>query len=145
MKKILTYLLPPVALVAGFVIWYYLISDQALRFGAQEIPQQQSWGVISYGYLMTVLGVVLGSAYRELQKMKEAGQTQINGTFFKNLLTSIDLWMSLIGSPLVYALLWKSVEGGSIASLTLIALENGFCCNVVISNIVKSKTAKGAV
>ncbi len=93
---------------------------------------------------MTVLGVVLGSAYRELQKMKEAGKTTVDGAFFKNFLTSIDLWMSLIGSPLVYALLWKSVEGGSIASLTLIALENGFCCNVVISNIVRRRTAEAA-
>jgi hypothetical protein len=124
---------------AGFFIWRWIVMNQPLRFGANETPQTQSLGVIAYGYAVTVAGVLIGSFYRALQAMKEAGTTSIGdpGKFVKTVLLSVDLWLSLFGSPIVYALLWKSLDGGNIAGLTVIALENGFCCTMVVNNFMK--------
>jgi hypothetical protein len=125
--------------VVGFLAWRYLITAQPLQFGANEIPETQKVSVVVYGYLVTLLGVLLGSAYRELQARKERGDTQIGNisSFAKSVALSIDLWISLCGSPIVYALLWRSLDGGNVAGLTVIALQNGFCCTMVISNFLK--------
>lgn len=85
MKKVVRVLLLFISLCVGFSIWYFIISDEPLSFGAQEMPQQQGWGVILFGYVMTLLGVLLGAAYRELQKLKETGRTTIDRTFLKTL------------------------------------------------------------
>jgi hypothetical protein len=123
----------------GFFAWHYLVTAQPLRFGANETPETQKVSVVIYGYLVTLAGVVLGSAYRELQARKERGETQIGSVpaFAKSVVLSIDFWTSLCGSPIVYALLWRSLDGGNIAGLTVIALQNGFCCTMVISNFLK--------
>jgi len=123
----------------GFFVWRYLITAQPLRFGANETPETQAVPVVLYGYLVTLAGVILGSAYRELQARKEHGETQIGNVsaFAKSVFLSIDFWTSLCGSPIVYALLWKSLDGGNVAGLTVIALQNGFCCTMVISNFLK--------
>ena len=128
--------------IIGFILWWQLIGDTPLSFGAQEVPKTNNWSIIIYGYIITLVGVILGTAYRELQRRKESGQTQITKAVVKDIFTSIDLWMSLLGSPLVYALLWKSLEGGSVASLTIVALQNGFCCTIIIGNMVKDKAAE---
>jgi hypothetical protein len=123
----------------GFLVWRYLVTAQPLQFGANETPETQGLGTVLYGYLVTLVGVVLGSAYRELQARKERGETQIANvpSFAKSVLLSIDFWTSLCGSPIVYALLWKSLQGGNMAGLTVIALQNGFCCTMVISTFLK--------
>ena len=123
----------------GFLVWHYLVTAQPLRFGANETPATQKVSVVMYGYLVTLAGVVLGSAYRELQARKERGETQISSLrgFARSVFLSIDFWTSMCGSPIVYALLWRSLDGGNVAGLTVIALQNGFCCTMVISNFLK--------
>lgn len=124
----------------GFVVTYYLISNQPLRFGANEAPQQQGWLIILYGYVVTVVGVLLGAVYRGLQLQRQQGSTSVENpkAFARGILLSIDLWMSLCSSPIVYALIWKSLEGGNAGGLTIIALQNGFCCQTVLSSLLKS-------
>jgi hypothetical protein len=92
-----------------------------------------------YGYLVTLVGVILGSAYRELQAHKERGDPQIRSfsLFAKSVFLSVDFWMRSCRSPIVYALLWKSLDGGNVAGLSVIALQNGFCCTMVVSNFLK--------
>jgi len=125
--------------VAGFLIFNHLATRQALRFGANEAPETQKIGVIFYGYGITLIGVVLGAAYRELQARREKGETQLASVtgFATSVLRSIDFWLSLCGSPIVYALLWKSLEGGNQAGLTIMALQNGFCCTMVVGALLK--------
>lgn len=125
--------------VAGFLIFKHLATRQPLRFGANEAPATQNIGVVFYGYLVTLVGVLLGSAYRELQARRDRGDTQLKSVseFAKSVLRSIDFWLSLCGSPIVYALLWKSLEGGSQAGLTIMALQNGFCCTMVVGALLK--------
>lgn len=133
--KIIVYLL---LAVIGIVGWRYLIHSEPLRFGANAVPEQQTTGVMLYGYAITLLGVVLGSAYRELQARKQRGETRLTSVqeFAGSVFLALDFWMSLCGSPLVFALIWKSMEGGSVAGLSTIALQNGFCCTVVISSLM---------
>ncbi len=127
----------------GIIGWRYLLGSELLRFGANAVPEQPGARVLVYGYIVTLVGVVLGSAYRELQARKQRGETSINGfrSFLGSVFLSLDFWMSLCGSPLVYALIWKSMEGGNLAGLTTIALQNGFCCTVIISSLI-SKPAQ---
>jgi hypothetical protein len=129
---------------AGFFGWNFIVMNQPLRFGANETPQTQSFGVILYGYAVTLTGVLIGSVYRALQGLKEKDIKSVGdpGTFLKTMLSSVDLWMSVCGSPIVYALLWKSLDGGNIAGLTVIALENGFCCTMILNNFMKRGPAQ---
>jgi hypothetical protein len=139
------FILFPVLSILGFIIWWRLVQPHELQFGAQAVPVEGNFLIVIYGYLVTLLGVVLGSGYRELQKLRESGATRIENmrAFFKNIFSSVDLWLGLFGSPIVYALLWKSVAGGNISGLTIIALQNGFCCTVIISNFVRRNEAGG--
>ncbi len=140
MKKF--YLFYPLLAVAGFIIWWKLSETKEIQFGANEVAKQQSFLIIVYGFVITLLGVLIGACYRELQSMKDKGQTHIGSLkeFFKSIFTSIDLWMGLFGAPIVYALLWKSLDGGSVAGLTIIALQNGFCCTIITSNLMKKSS-----
>ena len=131
----------PLLAIIGFVAWWRLVQPQQLQWGAQSIPASDNFLIVVYGYAVTLIGVMLGSGYRELQKLREGGKTNIEnvGLFFKGIFSSIDLWMGLLGSPIVYALLWKSIDSSNVSGLTIVALQNGFCCTVIISNFTKGK------
>jgi hypothetical protein len=135
----------PLALVISFAIWWKLIDQHEQIFGAQAIPFHNSWWFVVYGFVITLVGVFLGSTYRQLQALKEKGETQIKdiGAFFRTVLMSIDLWIGIVGAPIVYALLWKSMETVSVAGLTVVALQNGFCCTLVIANLVRQQQQGG--
>jgi hypothetical protein len=128
--------------IIGIIGWKYLLGSELLRFGANAAPEQPGARVLIYGYIITLAGVVLGSAYRELQTRKQRGETMIRSPrrFLRAVFLSLDFWMSLCGSPLVYALIWKSLEGGNLAGLTTIALQNGFCCTVIIGSLISKPT-----
>lgn len=128
----------PLLMLVGICGWVYIVRPEPSRFGAGATPEQQTAPVLVYGYVVTFVGVVIGSAYRELQARKQRGLTRIEsvGEFVKSVFMSLDFWMSLCGSPLVYALLWRSADGGNVAGLTTIALQNGFCCTVIISSLM---------
>jgi hypothetical protein len=125
-------------LIAGFLGWCYLIGPQQIRFGANAIPQAPNGWSIAYGYAMTVLGVILGSAYRELKTKRDRGERTISSVrdLGSSVFYSIDFWMSLCGSPLVYALILKQTDGGSFAGIAVMAIENGFCCTLIVNAFV---------
>jgi hypothetical protein len=127
--------------VVGFTAWKYLITIGPTRFGSSEpVPTSGNYCIVAFGYLVTLLGVLLGSVYRQLRARADAGTTSVGDPrlFFGTVFTSVEFWMSMCGSPIVYALLWKSVGGGDLSALTIIALENGFCCTTILSNFVKA-------
>jgi hypothetical protein len=103
-------------------------------------------GVIAFGYVITLVGVVLGAIYRELQARRARGEQRIATIpgLFGDVFRSIDFWMSACASPIVYALLWKSFAGGGIAALTIVGLQNGFCCTVILDRLTTTKAAPGA-
>ena len=126
--------------VVGFFAWRLITGNNWGVFGANETVVATPLGEVLYGYLVTLVGVLLGSVYRELQDLRNSGTKRIAHpkAFVKALFSSVDLWVSLCGSPIVYALLWKSLAGGGPAGLTIVALQNGFCCTMVLGNLVKS-------
>ena len=89
---------------------------------------------MTYGYAVTLAGVALGSSYRELQRRQAKGHRQIKSvrSFFRSVLRSIDFWMGICASPMVFALILQSAGGASTAALTAIGLQNGFCCTGAI-------------
>lgn len=129
--------------IGGVGGWYLLVHREQLTFGFNETPTQPGIGVIAYGYLITLVGVVLGAIYRELQARRARGQQQLEtiGGLFRDVFRSVDLWMSACASPIVYALLWKSFAGGGVAALTIVGLQNGFCCTVILDRLTAAKPA----
>lgn len=123
----------------GCASWAYMgLGDQGLNF-QNEGPDKSEILLVAYGYVMTVFGVLLGSTYRTLDRMRDAGQTQIGDflVFGRDIIRSVDLWMALLASPIVYAALWKTIENQAWASLTIFPLENGFACLALISAIIR--------
>lgn len=120
--------------VAGFSLWWFLIRSQPIRFGALAVPEEPRLGALVFGYLVTVVGVVLGSFYRELKRRQEQGMKSINSfrSYASSVVRSIDLWMGLFASPLIYALILKTTDGASLSGVTIIGLENGFFCTLVL-------------
>src|SRR3954447_6268983 len=98
-----------VLVALGLGGWYFLVSREQLVFGFNEAPAAPGIGVIAFGYVITLVGVVLGAIYRELQARRARGEQRIATipVLFGDVFRSIDFWMSACASPIVYALLWK--------------------------------------
>lgn len=129
--------------IAGFVAWYFMTrSTASTAFGGVGAPEETGVLFVIYGYVVTVFGVVLGSCYRALERMKAQGILQINDfkAFFVSAFRSIDFSMALFASPIVYAMIWKTFGGRDIAALTIVGLENGFACLAVISSLLRRKS-----
>jgi hypothetical protein len=122
----------------GVIAWLYSLHGTPIRFGANAVPEEPRLPIIAYGYAITLVGVVFGTVYRELRRRKSGGQEQLEGikSFLRSILLSIDLYLGLCGSPFVYALLLKSFEGGNIIALTTVALQNGFCCTIILNSLL---------
>lgn len=116
---------------------YIVVSSGPVRFGAVAVAEPFGSLRLVFGYLMTIVGVVLGTAYRNLQSLRDRGQSEISGVglFVRSVFLSIEFWLGLCGSPLVYALLVRSTEGGGLAGLTAVAIQNGFFCTVIVAGL----------
>lgn len=128
------------ALIIGIAGYWYLLPRSA-SFGMFEGGDQANLLRLLLGFAATLVGVAFGSVFRGLGRLKANGVTTIENprTFASETLRSIDLWLGLAGSPIVYALLLQSTNGMSLAGLLVIALQNGFCCLVLINQFVASK------
>jgi hypothetical protein len=49
---------------------------------------------------------------------------------------SVDMWLGIAGAPIVYALLLKATDGMSMPGLLAVALENGFCCLIIVNGFI---------
>lgn|SRR6185295_9559057 len=116
---------------------YIAVSSGPIRFGAAAVAEPFGSGQLIFGYLMTLLGVLLGTAYRSLQRLRDAGIREIPSLrqLSHSVFWSIEFWLGICGSPLVYALLVRSTEGGGLAGLTTIAIQNGFFCTVIVAGL----------
>lgn len=140
--KYLKYVLASGMAAMGFLLLHYLLTRQPIRFGANAVPESASVATVLIGYALTVMGVLLGTGYRSLQAMKVAGK-DFPGlpNFSRQMGRSVDLWMGLFASPIVFALILQSTGGAGWAAITAIALQNGFSCTVVISGIAPQRQA----
>ena len=121
------------AVMAAYV-WYWLYSGGATFLGGVA-STSLDWTDWLFGYFATLVGVVAGAAYRSLHS---TGRTQ-RITNFKKLLADIfrsrDLWAGVVASPLVFGMIYRTVDGITLSGLVVVALENGFCCHTVIARI----------
>jgi hypothetical protein len=97
--------------------------------------------LVVYGYLTLVVGVFLGSGYRNLKERRAAGGKILKiNKFLGEVFQSVDFWLGLFGSPVVYAILLQAIDltnvsFGSAAGLTLVGLQNGFVCQSIADAI----------
>jgi hypothetical protein len=126
-----------VALVVGFLLYWYL-APRSASFGMFEGNSNSGTLRLGLSFGATVAGVILGSVYRQLRELQAQGTRKIEnfGVFFGDVFRSTDMWIGLAGSPLVYALLLKSSDGMSLPGLLTVALENGFCCLLIINGFL---------
>jgi hypothetical protein len=135
-----------IALLVGAVAFWMLVPRDA-SFGMFEQQGGPNIARMAFSLVSTIAGVILGSLYRQLRQLQAAGTLIITNfsNFASNLLRSVDLWLGLAGSPIVYALLLQSTNGMSLPGLLLVALENGFCCLLIVNAFVgRTETALAA-
>jgi hypothetical protein len=133
-------------LSVGIAAWAYF-RWPGTSYGGMEAPSgSRSFFELAYGMAMTLLGVFLGSFYRRLAELKQQKRTTIGNpkTFVKQVLLSIDLWMGLCGAPIVFGIILRSAEGMDLPGYTMVALENGFCCLVVLSSFTSQDRGRAA-
>jgi hypothetical protein len=141
--KLLRFFVLPLLGVAGAVIWFRL-APGAGAFGVFEKASGEYMLRIAVGYLATVTGVILGSLYRQLRQLRETGVSEIASVreFLLRAGRSVDLWMGLCSSPIVFLLLARANEGMSLAGMVVVALENGFCCLIIVNSFIsRTETA----
>lgn len=133
--------------IAGLIFWIAyaeLVLTDAPKFlvGESSLAGSKAKAIlIVYGYATLVVGVFLGSGYRELKdrRTKEVKQVKVK-ELFGSILHSVDFWLGLFGSPVVYAILLQAIDlnNASVASaagLTLVGLQNGFVCQSIADAI----------
>jgi hypothetical protein len=145
MRTVTAVLLRGVLAIAGFVGLALLLPVESLRYGAQDAPPPEAATVpiLIVGYLMTAVGALLGAAYRYLQRLP--GQTIPGlGALARDVFYSIDLWMGLVGSPVAFGLVLRSVDRVNVPGAIVLALENGFCCTMLVNTLLKPAPPQGA-
>lgn len=132
MKRLFLYATLAIGGIAG---WLYFATPSNLAFGGLQDPNSTTNRVWLWvlGYLITLGGVACGSGYRSLQKLQGQSIGSVR-KFFGGVLLSTDLWMGLLGSPIVYGLILRSTTGMSHSAFFVTALENGFCCTILINS-----------
>lgn len=135
--------------LAGLAFWGYFLMRNIFEIplflnsaGDSALPLQIAFGV--YGYAVLLFGVVLGAVYREIRARRQAGRKTIKiFTVMRQALSTIDFWLGVFASPVVYAVLLQAVDLTSISvsgfvGITLVGLQNGFACNAVADALLDS-------
>lgn len=123
-----------IALFLGLIGYQFLVPRE-VSFGL--FSSDDGAATLRYGvtFAATIVGVVLGSIYRGLKLLKETNQSQIPPGFFVGRFRSVDMWIGLVASPIIFALLLKASDGMTLAGLVVMALENGFCALIIIDSL----------
>ncbi|MER8929194.1 hypothetical protein [Mesorhizobium sp. M0767] len=125
------------AIVVGFIGYWYLL-PRSPSFGMFEAVNESGTARLLLSFGATILGVICGAFYRELKALQARGITTIDNLplFFAGMFRSTDMWLGLAGAPIVYSLLLKATDGMSLPGLLAIALENGFCCLLIVNGFI---------
>jgi hypothetical protein len=136
MKNLRAVIATAVALGVGFLGFFFILPHDS-RFGMFIAGAEVNVGRLLLSFSATVLGVMLGSFYRQLRALP-SGTVIINdlGAFISQVFHSVDLWLGLAAAPLVYALLLKATSGMALSGLVVVALENGFCCSLIADGVL---------
>ena len=143
MNTILKYFLFLSLGVAGVLIMNFILTPQIDLLGSNISPvedMQNTWKKV-FGYAATLLGVLLGAAYKEISLLRENNTRYIESfrTFFSNTFRSIELWAGLFTSPIIFAILLQNIGSLNDPGLFVIALENGFCSSIITTALIKKR------
>lgn len=136
------YLITLAALVLGLGILYYFSVAQSgtSAKGAFEIPGAPDYIstllLALAGFLALIAGVALGVIYRILLARKASGEKKSSWRgLIAETWSSIDFQIGVVGSPLVFGVLWQGIAGLGLAQFLFIALQNGFAVHAVLGRI----------
>jgi hypothetical protein len=138
--RIFLALISVAAIAIGFAGYWYYAPVETLGM----VEGSASGGLkFLLGFAATIVGVMLGALYRRLRALQARGITNIPSArkFSKDVASSVDLWLGLVGAPIVYALLLKSSDGMDLLGLVIVALQNGFCCLIILNSLIRNTTA----
>jgi hypothetical protein len=126
-----------ISLLFGLFAYWYL-APRSSSFGMFEGAETSGPLRFILSFLATIIGVICGSFYRELRGLQAKGEKSIQDlrSFFVGMFRSVDMWLGFAGSPIVYALLLKATDGMSLPGLLTVALENGFCCLIIVNGFI---------
>lgn len=131
------------AVGCGLVAWYWLYIGGNTFLGGVATTDID-WKGLGVGYVATLFGVASGAAYRTMRSdPKWPGPIADFGELATSVLRSRDLWAGMIASPIVFGLIYRTVEGISLVGLVVVALENGFCCHELISRLHDGNNQRG--
>lgn len=135
--------------VVGLIFWLYYffthIVGAPLFLTVEDdsrVATQIGFGV--YGYVILLVGVMLGAIYQELKVVKAEGRRQIKiASTMRRATRTPDFWLGIFASPVVYVVLLQAIDmtnvtTGSFIGLTLVGLQNGFVCNTVADSLINS-------
>lgn len=126
----------------GVTIWFASRTQPGTVFGAFEGADhsRHTLGTVGagiYGFFFTLLGATLGVIYRRLIELRKADRKTIRiAEILSYLAGSIDYKVALVGAPIVFGLIWRTLSETPLEVYTIVALENGFVSNAVISQFV---------
>jgi hypothetical protein len=117
---------------------YWYLAPRSSSFGMFEGAEAAGLWRFALSFLATIAGVICGSFYRELRNLQAKGETKITNPrgFLGDMFRSVDMWLGFAGSPIVYSLLLKATDGMSLPGLIVVALQNGFCCLIVVNGFI---------
>lgn len=126
-------------IVFGFAFFWWLVPGGD-SFGFFE-GSESDWVRLSVAFLSVVLGVILGSFYRQLKQLNSQRIESLR-SFFANTFRSVDMWLGLVGSPVLFALLLRATDGISVEGMVIIGLENGFCCLLLLNGLLQQEPSQ---
>jgi len=141
--------------LVGLIFWiayveFILVDSTKFLVGQESLSTNSLKAIlVGYGYFTLVVGVFLGAGYRNLKERRAAGGKMLNvREFIREVFHSVDFWLGLFGSPVVYAILLQAVDLtnisiGSAAGMTLVGLQNGFVCQS-IADAIRLKGSGGS-
>ncbi len=129
------------AIFISFCVTYYFVGSSRLSsvngaFGVDANSTLESALTAGGAFLTTLLGVLLGSLYRRLLNMQQAGRKSVKfRVLLRNVARSIDFQIGLVGAPVVFGLLWQAISDISLAGMLVIALQNGFTSHAILKEL----------
>jgi hypothetical protein len=140
MRQSFLWLVTIASAVAGFA-GYWWTAPREESFGLFESGAAESTVKFGVTFVAVIAGVILGSLYRSLKYLADRGTVTIKNLrrFLSRSFRSVDMWLGLVASPVVYAVLLQTADGMELAGLVFTGLQNGFCC-LVIANALIEKT-----
>lgn len=130
-----------ISLIGGFILWWFFSPEQDsnLRFFDTTSSESSLNDIINiaFGYTILLAGIVLGTWCRALIEKRDRGVNTINiRQFIKESFKSIDLWISVIASPIIYGSIVSNAGDINFGAFIYLALQTGFSSYIVVGTFL---------